>query len=288
MNLHKQLAINNACYKAGRIIKPQGLMIHSTGANNPNLRRYVQPDDGLLGKNLFGNHFNVDSPGGMHKCPHAFIGKLHDGSIATYQILPWNYEGWHCGAGPKGSGNKTYISVEICEDNLKDPVYFNKVYQEAVEFSAYICKEFGFTEREIICHSEGYALGIASNHADVMHWFPKHGESMDTFRAAVKEALAVPAPASKPPVASKPPAAAYTLKRLLKYDPNLLMRGDDAEELQRALKADGFNPGIIDGIFGKRTWRAVIEFQRKHKLVPDGMVGAKTAKALGWKWTGEK
>ena len=33
----------------------------------------------------------------------------------------------------------------------------------------------------------GYKQGIASNHGDVMHWFPKHGKSMDTFRAAVKE-----------------------------------------------------------------------------------------------------
>ena len=30
---------------------------------------------------------------------------------------------------------------------------------------------------------------IASNHSDVGHWFPKHGENMDTFRAAVKKAL---------------------------------------------------------------------------------------------------
>jgi hypothetical protein len=36
---------------------------------------------------------------------------------------------------------------------------------------------------------KGYKLGIASNHADVMHWFPKHGENMDTFRKAVKKAL---------------------------------------------------------------------------------------------------
>lgn len=41
----------------------------------------------------------------------------------------------------------------------------------------------------LICHSEGCTLGIASNHADVMHWFPKHGKSMDTFRADVKKAM---------------------------------------------------------------------------------------------------
>ena len=29
-------------------------------------------------------------------------------------------------------------------------------------------------------------MGIASNHADVEHWWPKHGKSMDDFRADVK------------------------------------------------------------------------------------------------------
>ena len=32
-------------------------------------------------------------------------------------------------------------------------------------------------------------MGIASNHGDVMHWFPKHGKSMDTFRAEVNRLL---------------------------------------------------------------------------------------------------
>ena len=32
-------------------------------------------------------------------------------------------------------------------------------------------------------------MGIASNHADVMHWFPKFERSMDTLRTAVKEKL---------------------------------------------------------------------------------------------------
>ena len=41
----------------------------------------------------------------------------------------------------------------------------------------------------VICHSEGYQRGVASNHADVMHWFPKFGKSMDTFRTDVSKAM---------------------------------------------------------------------------------------------------
>ena len=187
MNLHKLLLTNNDCYKAGKTIVPKGIMVHSTGANNPNLKRYVGPDDGLLGVNQYGNHWNTATPGGRQVCVHAFIGKLKDGSIATYQTLPWNMRGWHAG----GSANNTHIGFEICEDGLTDASYFSAVYKEAVELCVYLCKQYGLTEKNIICHCEGYKQGIASNHGDVLHWFPKHGKSMDTFRADVKAGLAI-------------------------------------------------------------------------------------------------
>lgn len=204
MNLKKLILTNNACYKAGRTITPKGIMVHSTGANNPNLKRYVGPDDGLLGKNQYNNHWNQDKQDGRQVCVHAFIGKLADGTIATYQTLPWNHRGWHCASGSKGSGNDTHISFEICEDGLTDASYFNKVYTEAVELCAYLCKMYGFdpmADGVIIGHYEGYKRGIASNHSDPSNWFPKHGKSMGTFRAAVKQALAgstTPAPEPEP------------------------------------------------------------------------------------------
>lgn len=185
MNLHSCILTGNDCYKADRWIKPAGVMVHSTGANNPNLRRYVQPDDGLLGTNPNGNDWNRS---GVGACVHAFIGKLADGTIATYQTLPWDMRGWHCG----DSGNNTHISFEICEDGLEDEDYFRAVYREAVELTAYLCKEYGLDPLEdgvVICHQEGYRRGIASNHGDVLHWFPRHGKSMDDFRQDVKEEM---------------------------------------------------------------------------------------------------
>nr|DAL85215.1 MAG TPA: PGRP protein [Caudoviricetes sp.] len=193
MNLRKLILTNNACYKAGKTISIKGIMVHSTGANNPNLKRYVGPDDGLLGKNTNNNHWNQDKPDGRQVCVHAFIGKLADGSVATYQTLPWNYQGWHCGSGSKGSGNDTHIGFEICEDGLTDSTYFGKVYQEAVELCVHLCKEYSLNplaDGVLICHSEGYKRGVATNHADVMHWFPRHGKTMDDFRKDVKTALA--------------------------------------------------------------------------------------------------
>lgn len=188
MNLKTLLLTKNSCFIAGKTITPKGVMLHSTGANNPDLKRYVGPNDGLLGEDKYSNHWNQPTPDGKQVCPHAFIGKLADGSIAAYQTLPWNYRGWHCG----GEGNNTHISVEICEDGLTNADYFNKVYQEAVELFAYLCKIYNLDPTKdgvVICHSEGYKRGIASNHSDVMHWFPRHGKSMNTFRTAVKVKL---------------------------------------------------------------------------------------------------
>lgn len=235
MNLHKLILTNNACYKAGRTITPKGIMVHSTGANNPNLKRYVGPDDGLLGKNQYNNHWNQDKPDGRQACVHGFIGKLADGTIATYQTLPWNMRGWHCGSGLKGSGNNTHIGFEICEDDLTDATYFNKVYTEAVELCVYLCKQYGLTEKNIICHSEGYKQGIASNHGDVMHWFQKHGKSMDTFRADVKAGLA----------ATETPTELTTPKKYYRVQIGAFSVKANADAMLKEVRAAGFTDAFV-------------------------------------------
>ena len=159
-------------------------MVHSTGSNNPRVSRYV-PGDEVIGYNTNGNHWNRS---GLTKCVHAFIGKFADGGVGTVQTLPWNWRGWHAG----GAANNTHISFEICEDDLTDASYFSAVYREAVELTAFLCKEFGLdplADGVVICHQEGYRRGVASNHADVLHWFPKMGKSMDDFRADVAQEM---------------------------------------------------------------------------------------------------
>jgi hypothetical protein len=185
--IRKLLLTKNNCYIAGVKLTPVGIMVHSTGANNPWLSRYVGPDDGLLGANKHNNHWNQPKPDGRSVCVHAFIGKLTDGTVAPYQTLPWNMRGWHAG----GTANNTHIGFEICENGTNDADYFDKAYREAVELCAMLCRMFSIKPEwpGLICHSEGNTLGIASAHGDVMHWFPKYGKNMDTFRADVKKAL---------------------------------------------------------------------------------------------------
>lgn len=187
----------NNCYVKGQKHVPKGFMLHSTGANNPYIKRYVPNDEkGLIGVNPYNNTWDTPTPGGMSVCVHGFIGKLNDGSVDFVQTLPWEYVGWHSGKGIKGSANYMgYVGVEICEDGLTDAAYFKKVYEKAVEVVSDFCKQYNLNplnDGVIICHSEGYSRGIASNHADVMHWFKKHGKTMNDFRNDVFKRMTEP------------------------------------------------------------------------------------------------
>lgn len=180
MTLLRRDLTQNDCYRAGTAFVPRGIMVHSTGANNPRLARYI-PGDEVIGHSTAGTHW--DRPG-IRKCVHAFVGKLADGSVAAVQTLPWTMRGWHAG----GSANSSHIGFEICEDDLENPDYFDAAYRTAVELTAFLCREFDLdplADGVILCHKEGCERGMASNHADVLHWFPKHGKSMGDFRIDV-------------------------------------------------------------------------------------------------------
>lgn len=63
-----------------------------------------------------------------------------------------------------------------------------------------------------------------------------------------------------------------------------LRQGDSGEEVkavQKKLRQWGYYEGEVDGIFGSGTRKAVIKFQQKNGLTADGIVGEKTAEALG-------
>ena len=202
----------STCYKGTQKMTVKGVLWHSTGANNPNLKRYVQPDDNaankaemiaLIGKNAYGNDWNhITRQAGLN----CWIGKLADGTVATIQTMPWDFKPWGCGSGSKGSCNNGWIQFEICEDGLTDAAYFKKVYEEACEITAYLCQLFGIDPNgtvkvngvdvpTILCHADSHKLGLGSNHGDVNHWFPKHGKSMATVRADVAALLKAASPA---------------------------------------------------------------------------------------------
>lgn len=198
---------NSSCYKGTRTMTVKGILWHSTGANNPNLKRYVQPSSNdaqydywikTLGKNTAGTDWNHTNQNAGLNC---WIGKLADGSVTTVQTMPWNYRPWGCGSGSKGSLNTGWIQFEICEDALNDKNYFNAVYKEACELTAYLCILYNLNPKGtvtvsgvkvpvITTHCEAHSLGFGSNHGDVMHWFKKYGKTMDDVRNDVAKLIA--------------------------------------------------------------------------------------------------
>lgn len=280
----------STCYKGTSKMAVKGILWHSTGANNKTLKRYVQPSDNdpnkatllaKLGTNPNRNDWNhISVQAGLN----AWIGTLADGTVTTVQTMPWDYRPWGCGSGSRGSCNNGWIQFEICEDNLTDGVYFAKVYQEAVELTAYLCKLYninpqgtvnlnGVTVPTILCHQDSAQLGLGSNHSDVLHWFNKYGKTMANVRADVAKLLGnnnstiVTIPTSTP-------------------SSNILLKkgseGAEVKTLQENLIKLGYSVGKdgADGDFGNNTLTAVLKFQEDHNLEQDGIVGPATQTAI--------
>ena len=58
-------------------------------------------------------------------------------------------------------------------------------------------------------------------------------------------------------------------------------KGDLVKTVQTKLIKWGYLSGKADGIYGAKTKAAVIKFQRKNGLAADGIIGTRTAQALG-------
>lgn len=184
MKIVDAVLTKNDCYKTGKKIQVQGLMLHSVGCAQPSAQVFI-------------NNWNK---AGVEKCVHAFI-DANDGTV--YQTLPWNYRGWHAG----GAANNTHIGVEMCEPKgikytggatfiVTNESEAEKsaiiAYYAAVELFGHLCKEYNLNPMtQIISHSEGYKMGIATNHGDPVHLWNqlKLGLTMDGFRKDVQNEI---------------------------------------------------------------------------------------------------
>lgn len=200
ITIYKRLFYHSDCYNQTAKQTPKGVQVHSTGANNPYLRRYVQPDDGRLGQNVYKNDSNRS---GTNVCASAYIGKQKDGTPAIYEVLPWNYQCWLSGKGINGNANKLgYIGFEICEDDLNDRAYFEEVVLGlSVNLTAYLLTLANKTPESVVAkyksgtaiavmdHKELCSTGLASNHGDITHWLKRYGMDMDDYRELVRKAM---------------------------------------------------------------------------------------------------
>ena len=138
MKIIESILTKNRCYQNGRKITVKGLMLHSIGCPQPSAEVLVKS-------------WNNATAG---TCVHAFI----DGNSGdVYQTLPWNRRAWHCGSGNRGSGNDSYIAVEMCEpacikytggatftcsDKATAQAVAKRTYEAAVELFAMLCQKF--------------------------------------------------------------------------------------------------------------------------------------------------
>ena len=213
MTLKQCIMTNSTCYKDQLLQtvnnKPNedywefnktkiGIVVHSTGVNNPYLKRYVQPletDSNYneiiadIGKNTNKNDWNHST---RYAGVHAFTGLNAKDEIETYETLPYEWAAWGVGPGSKGSYNTSptaHIQFEICEGNLYDEAYFYAVMKESQEYCAYLCKKFGWTSQDICCHAEAYERGYGIDHEDIKHWLKIYNKTMDWYRDKVGKLL---------------------------------------------------------------------------------------------------
>ena len=187
---------NTLNYKIARKMDPCGIILHSTGFNNPYLKRYVQTENkssslfNLLGNNKYKNDWNSIKTAAI---PHIIVGKFENENIGSIQLLPWTYQSKKSGVGRKGSCDNGWIQIELCEDNLKDEKYFQEVYSEMIKNIVFLCKKFnlnpiGKTKNNIpilLCHAEAHSLGYATNHGDILHWLKNFNKTMEDIRQDV-------------------------------------------------------------------------------------------------------
>ena len=79
----------------------------------------------------------------------------------------------------------------------------------------------------------------------------------------------------------------YIISRVIKYQAGKpIMSGEDVTKIQKKLNKVMKTDLTLDGEYGPKTAAEVMRFQAKKRLTADGIVGKKTAEALGFWWEG--
>lgn len=292
----------NPCYKKNRAADHIGILVHSTGKTNRELRRYVDAVD-RLGKNQYNNHWNKSS---ADKAVHAFIGYDKDKKVIVAETLPHGIACWGCGAGDNGSYNRNpyaHIQFEICQGSKTDSDYYWKAITVAEDYCVYLCQLYGWNADDICSHREAARAGYASNHGDPDSWMKCFGDNMDQFRSRVQTKLGVKVEVeiTKEEKAEESASAtsSYDLKTFIKEvqeacgakvdgiaGPETLSKTVTVSStknrkhpvvkpIQKRLYALGFvEVGTADGIAGVKFTTAVKNYQKKYARIADGVITA--------------
>lgn len=165
-----------------------------------------------------------------------------------YQSIPTNETAYHAGDGA-GHGNRASIGIEIC---VNADGNFTQAKQNAAWLVNFLMDKYSIPLERVVQHN---------------HWSGKDCPHNIRKEGWEKFISLIPIIPSKSPVEPSNPYPGYLIR--------LGATGKIVKEIQA--KLGGL---VVDGRFGPLTAARLAEFQRKHKLVADQVVGPLTWKAL--------
>lgn len=236
------------CYRSTKKITPTGIQVHSVGCKGTLMARWKKswnrPDRDVCAD------YAIDTD-------------------AIYQILPEGKRCWLSGSGKNGNANNTHLGFEVCEPLTKNdtPEAAADLYGKTLYLCVYLCRKYNINPANVKAHYELHALGLASNHADVRHWWGKKSwepYTMDTLRRDIAAELGVVIT----------PEEGGTNVTISKGS-----TGAAVTELQQALIKLGYLLSV-DGDFGPETERVLKACQEANGLEADGVYGATTQAAI--------
>jgi len=196
----------------------------------------------------------------------------------------WGNKGAATGGNNPNGGSWNDTSVAIVIDGYFHPDVNDQVSESAIEAAADCIVNgvyLGFISRDFTCipHSEasqGTKWATACPGDSLRNRISGFLsiEAVAKYKINQSVPIAIVQPQPGPP--AKPRCVGVCEKRILRMGST----GTCTTTLQRLLAARGFNPGPIDGHFGKTTLKAVQCAQSSNGLPVDGVVGPQTWAAI--------
>ena len=167
---------STAWAKGSEAMIPQGIVIHSSGFEQPYLWYFVQPSNSdphkidildIIGINKKHTDYNHTYRRNNY---HYWIGKDAEGEVRVVQTFPNSFD----------ISNDKFIHICILEDDLKNKDYVLHIIAKLAPLCAQLCEEFNFPSNKIYDHSE------LSNMPDANYWLCRYGYCAKDIRQIVK------------------------------------------------------------------------------------------------------
>lgn len=198
---------------------------------------------------------------------HAYI----DAS-APWQTLPWSHVAYGC----YPRGNAISVQLELCTRSGTQPD--DAVIRKAAPIAAALCEMYGLPVQKVTPAQINTGVKGICGHYDITRAFGQgdHTDAGPDF--AWSRFISLTRLAQLPTERPKPPAWPG---RLLMWPAPRMLHGSDVLTVQTRLRAHGFGLAA-DSWYGPKTRDAVVAFQKRVRISPDGVVGPITWSKL---WT---